>query len=131
MPESAELERRMIDRREIEYLRNEVTTLNKEAKTIAVKMSNISATLRILLAVMLGGISLSLWIIQDTRHMIEAVDVEAHLQHSYLNTMVRDASDRFAETDNKIVRVQNIISLNQKRVMESLALPYMVPEPVR
>jgi hypothetical protein len=129
--EESAVERRMLDRREIAYLRDEVIALNREAKIIALKVSNISTTLRVAIGFLMGSVAIALWIIQDTKSAVTNLDLITRTRHEITMGKVIDADLRRLKQDNAIAAVQAIISINQKRVMAELKLPYMAPESAR
>ena len=126
-----EVERRMIDRREIAFLHEEVSALNKEAKEVSTKVSSINGTLKVMVAFLIAAVSISLWVIQDTREHVQIIDAESHTRNLAIEERVRVHERETIQQNSAIVNVLNIISINQKRVMGTLKLPYMSPESVR
>ena len=129
--DEAAVERRMLDRREIAFLHEEVSDLNKEAKIVSDKVSSINGTLKVMVAFLVAFISISLWVIQDTRDHVSMIDAENHIKTTAIEQRVRDHEKETIKQNAAIVNVLNIISINQKRVMNKLVLSYMSPESIK
>ena len=61
---------------------------------------------------------------------VNEVDMMARLKIERLEQVVRANGLDQIHQDNSIINVLNVVSLNQKRVMTKLELPYMSPEKV-
>jgi hypothetical protein len=125
------IERRMSDRREISYLRSELTALAAESRVIAAKVNSMGGVLKVAIGCMIAGITIGLWIITDTRAHVSSVDDECRGKYDSLSTKVLEMNLTQIQQDNNLLNVLNVISINQKRVMVKLTLPYMQPERIR
>lgn len=124
------IERRMLDRREIVYLRDEVVLLRKAVTRITPDVARIKGTLNVLMAFLVAGISVGLWLIQDMRNEVTNLEMMSAVKHELIETDVRGNRADQLRQDNAITKALNIVSLNQKRVMRELQLPYLAPEKV-
>lgn len=128
--EEESIERRMLDRREIVYLRDEVVLLRKAVTRITPDVARIKGTLNVLIAFLVAGISIGLWLIQDIRTEVTDLETASNIKHSMIEADVRGNRSEQLRQDNAVTRALNIVSMNQKRVMRNLKLPYMAPEKV-
>lgn len=124
------IERRMLDRREIVYLRDEVILLRQQGVNMNAAVNDIKATLRVAILFLLAGVGGVLWVLKDTRAELVIVASTANTKHEQLARVVRANGLDQIHQDNSIISVLNVVSLNQKRVMINLELPYMSPERV-
>ncbi len=128
--EEEAVERRMLDRREMVYLREEVVLLRKAVTVISPAVANIKGTLKVAIGFLLAGISVGLWIIQDTRTEMTDYVIAHSVKTELLSADVRGNRSEQLRQDNAVARALNVVSINQKRVMRKLELPYMSPEKI-
>ncbi len=124
------VERRMLDRREMVYLREEMILLRKAVTILSPTVANIKGTLKVAIAFLIAGITVGLWIIQDTRSEVAYLEKASSIKHALIITDVRGNRSEQLRQDNAVARALNVVSINQKRVMRELKLPYMSPEKI-
>ncbi len=131
MTDQEAIERRMLDRRELIFLREEVSALGKEAKSVSAKIGSISGTLKVMVGFIIASITIALWVIQDTRNQVQTIDLMTHQQNSLVTNQARIHEMSAIKQSAAIISVLNIVSINQKRVMKELDLPYFAPQVVK